>query len=402
VRTNLVLGWVDEDTSRHLIKQMSFYHIGSRPDGGMITPIESTPNRRLSGASLLRLSPAFLLSFFGIFWVPIRSNILLNASPTQSFIIWGQVDEPHAEPWRGHEPVTVYSPSKRNETVAICLIVRNETVYMDEWVDFHIALGFAPIFIYDNADLPDLVLENWYERRTDIQQYVRIIHMPSFPVQVTAYKRCIREDAQNFTFVAMIDIDEFIVLKKHDNIVDFMVEHCDEECGQITLNWRQMGTSNETKYRPLPVTKRNVNVHTFTGANKVVKAIVRPTYVSSWMDWSHTVMLKKGFWVDTNGTRIPRVFSTNKCCNPHHHRGPTDVGEIYHYKFKSEEEFYVKSCVRGDSLLPRGVMTKCGHMHNPGNLPRNGGEFDDSAWKQLKRFVPKYAIFDRMTDVSLY
>ena len=34
---------------------------------------------------------------------------------------------------------------------------------------------------------------------------------------------------------------------------------------------------------------------------------------------------------------------------------------IYHYKYRSEEEYYIKSCVRGDSLLKRGDMTKCGH-----------------------------------------
>lgn len=100
-------------------------------------------------------------------------------------------------------------------------------------------------------------------------------------------------------FVSSSSYAQFVVLKKHDNVVDFMVEHCNEECGQISLNWVPMGTSNETVYRPLPVTKRNVHVHSFRGMNRIVKAIVRPTYVAEYMDWSHTVMLKKGHWVDT-------------------------------------------------------------------------------------------------------
>lgn len=32
----------------------------------------------------------------------------------------------------------------------------------------------------------------------------------------------------------------------------------------------------------------------------------------------------------------------------------------------------------------------------------DGTDYDDGAWKQLKKQVPKYAIFDRMTNVSLY
>lgn len=34
--------------------------------------------------------------------------------------------------------------------------------------------------------------------------------------------------------------------------VDFMEEHCNEQCGQISLNWNMMTVSNETKYRPIP------------------------------------------------------------------------------------------------------------------------------------------------------
>lgn len=355
-------------------------------------------------------SLAFLLPFFGTSLLLFCLWIRLELKATHSSALipsgWQGGNGQSAMPWPGRESVKVYSPSKSNATVAICLIVRNETVYMDEWMDFHIALGFAPIFVYDNADTADLVLQSWYDRRKDIQQYVHIIHMPKFPVQGYAYEQCLRKDASTNSFAAMIDIDEFVVLKKHDNIVDFMVEHCDIECGQISLNWHPMGTSNETQYTPVPVTKRNINVHNSSWLSRmmfvIVKVIVRPTYVADYMDWSHSVMLKRGHWIDTSGTVIPRVKSTDKCCVPYEHRGPTDVGEIYHYKYKSEEEFYMKSCVRGDSLSRRGDMTKCGHMSGYGNFPRDGDAFDDLAWRQLKRQVPKYGILDRMRDVALY
>ena len=32
-------------------------------------------------------------------------------------------------------PITVYSPSKYNSTVAICLLVKNESLYIDEWIE---------------------------------------------------------------------------------------------------------------------------------------------------------------------------------------------------------------------------------------------------------------------------
>lgn len=348
-----------------------------------------------------RPTVSLLLPIAGIFitWFHLHRRAI--SSPSLYLLERQDQLQPLSIPWPGHPPVKVYSPSKYNATVAICLIVRQETVYVDEWADFHVALGFSPIWIYDNNDTPDLELQMWHGRRTDINQHVHIVHMPLYPVQGHAYEQCIRQDAAKSTFAAMIDIDEFVVLKKHDNIVDLMVEKCDEECGQLSLNWNPMGTSNETKYSTVPVTKRNIHIHNF--ATNVVKAIVRPSYVADYMDWSHTVMLKKGHWVDTSGKVLRRIISTTKRFVPYNHpTGPRDVGLIYHYKFKSEEEFYTKSCLRGDSLLKRGDMTKCTHMSNRGNFPRDGTAYDDGAWQQLKRHVPKYAIFDQMSNVSLY
>jgi len=66
-------------------------------------------------------------------WIGLNLNLGISSLP--SFILSEGQSAVH---WPGHEAVKVYSPSKNNATVAICLIVRNETVYMDEWMDFHI------------------------------------------------------------------------------------------------------------------------------------------------------------------------------------------------------------------------------------------------------------------------
>ena len=176
-----------------------------------------------------------------------------------------------------------------------------------------------------------------------------------------------------------------------------MVEYCDIECGQLSINWRTMGTSNETTYRPLPITLRNVHVHTHKPFSENFKTIVRPSYVvdDEDIDWSHTVMLKRGKWVDTNNKIIHRIHHVKKKGRkPRMYKGPTDVAALYHYRFKSEEEFTIKSCSRGDSLRKRGEMPKCHRLKKLGNYPWDGLEFDDRAWVQLKRMCPKYGIFD--------
>ena len=38
----------------------------------------------------------------------------------------------------------------------ICAIAKNEDLYLDEWIQYHLALGFKHIFLYDNHDEPTL------------------------------------------------------------------------------------------------------------------------------------------------------------------------------------------------------------------------------------------------------
>lgn len=124
--------------------------------------------------------------------------------------------------------VKVYKPTNSSSSnVALCVMVKNETLYLDEWVDFHIALGFSPIIIYDNSDDFDLMygvhpndesMQSWYEVRADIRHHLKLIHFPTLstpeyqlsgPHRVSQFQ-CISKDAANSTFVSLFDADEFL------------------------------------------------------------------------------------------------------------------------------------------------------------------------------------------------
>ena len=125
--------------------------------------------------------------------------------------------------------VKVYKPTNSSSSnVALCVMVKNETLYLDEWVDFHIALGFSPIIIYDNSDDFDLMygvhihpndesMQSWYEVRADVRHHLKLIHFPTLstpeyqggPHRVSQFQ-CISKDAANSTFVSLFDADEFL------------------------------------------------------------------------------------------------------------------------------------------------------------------------------------------------
>ena len=68
---------------------------------------------------------------------------------------------------------------------------------------------------------------SWYDTRKDIWEYISLIHFPlGGGAQVIAYDQCIKHDANDSTFAALFDVDEFLVLKGLDNVKDFMDRYC--------------------------------------------------------------------------------------------------------------------------------------------------------------------------------
>ena len=98
---------------------------------------------------------------------------------------------------------------------------------------------------------------NWTTKKnwTSNQEKVTIIHHPGYGMQTRVYNKCAKRAIDDgHTWAAFIDVDEFIVLKKHRHIVQFLTEYCDS--GAIILSWLIFGNSNHTEYEPIPVTKR--------------------------------------------------------------------------------------------------------------------------------------------------
>ena len=56
------------------------------------------------------------------------------------------------------------------------------------------------------------------------------------------------------TWMAFFDVDEFLVLKKHDTVNEFLMQHLRR--GSLAISWYIFGTGFRDVYAPLPVTKR--------------------------------------------------------------------------------------------------------------------------------------------------
>lgn len=219
-------------------------------------------------------------------------------------------------------------PSEGNGDVVLCTIIKGEHLYLQEWLDYNIKLGFDHIYLYDNDD------SNPHDV-SSLEKYqgkVSIIPMYGKGLQMYCYTQFLHNYKQKHEWVAFLDADEFIVLRKHKSIKELV-----RECGQdsaLVLNWVLFGSSGLEKYENKPVLERfllrqkDVNLH--------VKTITRLEDMAFMLSPHHGQLIR-GNARDCKGRIVD---------GPYHETGDEDIACVHHYFTKSKEEFHIK-CARG-------------------------------------------------------
>jgi hypothetical protein len=199
--------------------------------------------------------------------------------------------------------------------VALVCVAKNEDNYIHEWINYHKKLGFDDIFIYQNDWDFDISYPNVVTIKTTGKQS----QLKSYQNFITTYK-------DQFDWAAFVDVDEFFVLKKHNNIKEFISEH--GSGSSIAVNWMIFGDNNiseiDGNFSTIKrFTKREDSV------NPHIKSICNLKQKITFSD-PHSIV--EG-WVDSNGKRG---------VGPFNYGGPIDVIQINHYFCKTKEEFIQK------------------------------------------------------------
>ena len=295
--------------------------------------------------------------------------------------------------FKSPKDITLTSTARRRDTIAICAIQKGSLSFIDEWIDYNLAIGFDKIYLYDNS--PDFELQEWHKEKNYTQ--VDITHFPGKVKQLPAYDDCIERikgevegNKPKHKWIAFIDLDEFIVLKKHETILQLLQEKCDSERrGGLALNWYLFGYNNQTKYRPLPLTKRFQMRANETDDH--VKVILRTDQIGNGGSFKNPHSYRYKNWsltFDTSGKWLIRKDWINI-------NGPSDVAVIHHYQTKSLEEF-MSRCKRGRADIQQVDADEEACKSEEEILEQWKNEtqvFDGSAWQILKTRVPKYRIF---------
>ena len=202
--------------------------------------------------------------------------------------------------------------------VGLVCVAKWEDYYLKEWLDYNEKLGFDKVIMFQN---------DW---RTDIEHPILQKHIcDGRSIQVPLYNQVLQDNTE-YDWLAFIDCDEFIVLKKHNNIKELIEEYKDKT-NVIGLNWFIYGNmgivSREGESLLKPFTMRNKDV------DKHVKVIINSRSGEK-LQLPHNTFSSA---MDTNGNKFGGPFNPN---------GPSDVAVIHHYHNKTREDWMLR-CKRG-------------------------------------------------------
>lgn len=213
--------------------------------------------------------------------------------------------------------------------LAVCAIAKNEGPYFAEWIEWHRRQGVDKFYIYDNesTDGTRELLEPYI--RSGLVEYR---YWPGRRQQLAAYDDCMERHRLSARWIAIIDLDEFIVPVVDGSIPEFL--HRFEAVPVVEINWLIYG-SGGAKTKTAGTMMERFKRHSDPGhlLNRHVKSIVDPRRVCG-MIGCHEAARISGHAADSHGERIRKNFRDRE--------PQQDVIRINHYAVRSYEEFLEK------------------------------------------------------------
>ncbi len=224
--------------------------------------------------------------------------------------------------------------------IALCCRIRDEALYLNEFVEYYLAAGVDHFFFYEklSKDRYREALAPWIARGVA----TLFDNWPSVPVSPTAEQDCILRSIGRFEWTGFIDADEFVVIRDGRSISEFLGEF--DRSPAVALHWYMYG-SNGHKRRPEgPVIAEYVRRE--PNPNLHVKCFVRPSLVARYRNSHSWYYRGMKCAVNENGKSVRGSFALPPVATR---------AWINHYHHKSDQDYFEKAARK--SILDKVGMT---------------------------------------------
>ncbi len=230
--------------------------------------------------------------------------------------------------------------------LTVACTAKNEDLYIEEWINYHRAIGAEHIFIYDNESTNPLkkILDKYIK-----QGLVTVTEFPGKKKQIEIYTHALNNFGNKSKWMAFIDVDEFLVPKQHDSLPELLSKY--EQYGGLGSNWRYFGNNGHI-HRP-----DGLVIENYTKAARInwcmhrhVKSIVQPAKVEKVKD-SHCFAYKSPHYavIENNQKIIGSISCNCEGCSNRTTEADHSCGDVYvdkiqtnHYFTKSYDEFMIR------------------------------------------------------------
>lgn len=247
--------------------------------------------------------------------------------------------------------------------LSICAFFQDEAEYLKEWIEYHHLVGVQHFYLFNNKSKDNYldVLKPYLESGiVELEDWPGTARKNWTPDQTKAYLHCLEQVNGITEWLAIIDIDEFIVPVKHDDIPAFLAQfNKKKNVGAIRINMQLYGTSH---LPTLPKDKLMIESLVLKAPwdyftpeenpdNTVVKCIVRPHAMKNYR-------IHEGDYLPGYQS-VPRILASR----PNLRFQPIKIDQIRlnHYWTRAEDFFYnvkVPRRLRTDEPNYLNIMNK--------------------------------------------
>ena len=210
--------------------------------------------------------------------------------------------------------------------LSACAMFQNEAPFLKEWIEYHRMLGVEHFYLYNNSSTDDFhaVLDPYVKAKiVELKDWPSPADKDWTPYQHSAIWDAITISKDKTKWLAMIDIDEFIVPHYTESLIQFLKPY-DKMPGiaGVVINWQMFGTSGvwEIPDNMLMIECLTHKAIKTWGHNQNQKSIVKPKYCNGhWIHygnfipgWGHRQSLNCGPWPHIDEIQVNHYWLRNE------------------------------------------------------------------------------------------
>ena len=221
--------------------------------------------------------------------------------------------------------IYISSPSKY--FLSVVAILKNEKPYIKEWIEYHRMQGVEHFYLCDN-DSTDGIKE--YLQPYITKGVITYIPQPGTNQQKVCYEKVVSQYKDETEWLAIIDLDEYLVPLKENTIAKFLKEF--EDVSEVSLHWMNYGDNGAISRSDGLITEFFTS-HSKT-LNHTVKSIVRPNKVIDFESFG------SNHYVKVEGKSVNEYHKPVNYMLNYNISG--DKARVNHYIIKTFSEFHHK------------------------------------------------------------